>query len=200
MLNNYDNEVSPFHHSNYDFITVNSVDIKDSYIQYGEKILDRASNQMEINKVINNVDLALKIETSVFEYALIYCLNNHYEQKFLKPIYDDKIHNIIVNLNPNNHIQNKTFKKDLLNGKINPSEVAFMSPSQMHPQKWQYWIKKKEYMEWRENNIAYSDAYQCGKCKERKCKVTQLQTRSADEGATIYVSCMVCHHTFKICS
>ena len=94
----------------------------------------------------------------------------------------------------------KTFKKDLLNGKINPSEVAFMSPSQMHPQKWQYWIKKKEYMEWRENNIAYSDAYQCGKCKERKCKVTQLQTRSADEGATIYVSCMVCHHTFKICS
>jgi DNA-directed RNA polymerase subunit M/transcription elongation factor TFIIS len=199
-FNKYENEVSPFHHSKYDFITVNSVDIKDTYIQYAEEILDRPTNQMAINKVIQNIDLALKIEMSVFEYSLIYCLNNHYDQKFLKPIYDDKIQNILLNLNPNNHIKNTAFLKNLLNNKINPSEVAFMSPSQMHPEKWQYWIKKKEYKEWRENSIAYSDVYQCGKCKERKCKVTQLQTRSADEGATIYISCMVCHHTFKICS
>lgn len=197
---NYDNEVSPFHNSKYEFITINSVDIKDSYIQYAEKILDRANNQIKINNVIDNIDMAIKIEMSVFEYSLIYCLNNHYDPKFLKSIYDDKIYNILLNLDSKNHIKNKTFKQNLLAGKINPKEVAFMAPAQMHPEKWQYWIKKKEYKEWRENSIAYSDTYQCGKCKERKCKITQLQTRSADEGATIYVSCMVCHHTFKICS
>lgn len=196
---NYDTEVSPFHNSKYDFITINSIDIKDSYIQYAEKILERAIKQIEINKVIDNIDLALKIEMSVFEYALVYCLNNGYNTNFLKPIYDDKIYNILINLNPDNHIQNKTFKKNLLAGKIDPKDVAFMAPAQLHPAKWNYWIKKKEYKEWRENSIAYSDAYKCRKCGESKCKVTQIQTRSADESATTFVSCMICHHTFKFC-
>lgn len=195
---NIETELSPFHHSKYDFITSNSVDIKDSYIKYAETILDRGTNQMTINDAIQNIDLAIKIELSVFEYSLIYCLNNGYDQKFLKPIYDDKIHNIILNLDSSNHLKNKTFKENLLNGKINPKEVAFMSPSQLHPEKWNYWIKKKEYREWRENSIAYSDAYKCRRCGESKCKVSQIQTRSADEPSTLFISCMVCHKTFKI--
>jgi DNA-directed RNA polymerase subunit M/transcription elongation factor TFIIS len=193
----WDKEISPFHHSNYNFITSNSIDIKDSYIQYGENILERAKNQIKLNNELKNIDIALKIELSIFEYALIYCLNNNYNEKFLKPIYDDIIQNIILNLNPDNHIQNKTFKVNLLNGKINPSDVAFMSPMQIHPDKWQNLIKKKEYKEWKKNNIEYSTAYKCSKCGEYKCKVTQAQTRSADEPMTTFVSCMVCHKTFK---
>lgn len=195
---NYETETSPFHHSKYDFITTNAADIKDSYIQYAEKVLDRATNQMEINKVIQDINLALNMELSIFEYSLIYCLNNAYDSKFLKPIYNDKLQNIILNLNPNNHLKNKTFRQNLLNGKINSKEVAFMSPSQLHPAKWNYLIKKKEYKEWRENSIAYSDAYKCRWCGESKCKISQVQTRSADEPSTLFISCMVCHKTFKI--
>jgi DNA-directed RNA polymerase subunit M/transcription elongation factor TFIIS len=195
---NWDIEVSPFHNSKYDFITENSVDIKDSYIQYAEKVLDRAKNQIAINDVLSNIDLSLKIEMSIFEYALVYCLNNAYDLKFLKPVYDDKMYNILANLNPNSHLKNKTFKTNILNGKINPSEVAFMAPAQLHPEKWEYWIKKREYKEWRENSIAYSTAYKCSKCGESKCKVTQAQTRSSDEPMTTFIACMVCHHTFKI--
>lgn len=194
---NWDTEVSPFHNSKYEFMTDNSVDIKDSYIQYAEKVLDRAKNQMAINSILENIELSLKIEMGIFEYSLIYCLNNAYDLKFLKPVYNDKVYNILANLNPNNHIQNKTFKENILNGKINPSDVAFMAPSQLHPKKWEYWIKKREYKEWRENSIAYSTAYKCYKCGESKAKVTQAQTRSADEPMTTYVSCMSCHNTFK---
>jgi DNA-directed RNA polymerase subunit M/transcription elongation factor TFIIS len=194
---NLETELSPFHNSKYNFITENSVDIKDSYIQYAEKILERAKNQIEINNIIQNIDLALEIELSIFEYALVYCLNNNYDPKFLKPIYDDKTYNIIANLNPENHIKNKTFKKNILEKKIKASDVAFMAPFQLHPEKWQYWIKKKEYTEWRENNIAYSTAYKCYKCGESKCKVTQAQTRSADEPMTTFITCWYCHNTFK---
>jgi DNA-directed RNA polymerase subunit M/transcription elongation factor TFIIS len=194
---NWDIEVSPFHNSKYDFITVNSADIKESYIQYAEKVLERAKNQLAINKIIENIDLSLEIELSVLEYSLIYCLNNTYDFKFLKPIYDDKIYNILANLDPNNIIQNKTLKKNLLNGKINSSNIAFMAPAQLHPEKWQHLVKKREYKEWRANSIAYSTAYKCFKCGESKCKVTQAQTRSADEAITTFVSCMTCHNTFK---
>jgi DNA-directed RNA polymerase subunit M/transcription elongation factor TFIIS len=191
------NEVSPFHNSNYEFITANSVDIKESYIRYAEKTLDRAKNQLEINKQIEDIDLALKIELSIFEYSLVYCLNNNYDPKFLEPVYKDKLDNIIMNLNPKTHIKNKTFKENIINGKINPNDVAFMAPAQVHPEKWQYIINKKNYKEWRENNIAYSTAYKCRKCGESKSKVTQAQTRSADEPMSTFISCMVCHNTYK---
>ena len=59
------------------------------------------------------------------------------------------------------------------------------------------YYKEKEYIEQREKNIVYSDAYKCFKCGESKCKITQAQTRSADEPMTTFVVCVVCHNTFK---
>lgn len=192
-------EVSPFHYSRYNFITENAVDIKDSFIQYAEKVLDRAKWQIELNNIIMNVDVSLKVELSIFEYSLLYCLNNGYDKKFLKSIYDDKMYNIIANIKSDNIIGNKTLLNDITSGKVNPSFVAFLSPSQLCPAKWNYWVKKKEYKEWRENSIAYSDAYKCFKCGESKCKISQAQTRSADEPMTTFVTCLVCHNTFKFC-
>ena len=193
-----DIELSPFHYSKYNFITSNVTDIRDYQIQYGENVLERPVNQMKLNEILNDIDIALKIELSIFEYSLIYCLNDKYDLKYLKPIYDDKIYNIILNLDPTNHLQNKTFKENLLTGKLNPNEVGFMSPAQIHPVKWNHLIKKKEYKEWRENSIAYSNTYKCRHCGESKCKISQVQTRSADEPSTLFISCMICHKTFKI--
>jgi DNA-directed RNA polymerase subunit M/transcription elongation factor TFIIS len=191
------NTVSPFHHSQYDFITENSVDIKDEYIQNAERVLTRAENQIKINEILLDIDISLKIELSIFEFSLIYCLNNNLNDNFIKAVYEDKLNSIIANLTDIKNINNKTLKKDLLSKKINPAYVAFMSPSQLHPKKWLYWVKKKEYKEIRENSIVYSDAYKCFKCGERKTKVTQAQTRSADEPMTTFVTCLVCYNTFK---
>jgi DNA-directed RNA polymerase subunit M/transcription elongation factor TFIIS len=189
--------ISPYHHTKYNFITENSIDIKDSYIHYAETILERAKNQVKLNNIINDIEISLKIELSIFEFALIYCLNNSLGENFLKSVYDDKLNNIISNITDTKNINNKTLKHDLLTNKINPSYVAFMSPAQLHPQKWLYWVKKKEYKELRENSIAYSDTYKCFKCGERKCKVTQAQTRGADEPMTTFVTCLICYNTFK---
>jgi transcription elongation factor S-II len=39
----------------------------------------------------------------------------------------------------------------------------------------------------------------CGKCKKRKCKYYQMQTRSADEPMTTFVTCMECNHRWRFC-
>ena len=62
------NNISPFHHSQYDFITENSVDIKDEYIQNAEKLFNRAENQIKLNEIIYDIDISLKIELSIFEF------------------------------------------------------------------------------------------------------------------------------------
>lgn len=197
-LNDNLSNLNPFNHSQYDFVIPNSVDLKNQFIQYAESYIDRAKVQIMLSNLLMDIDIALKIELSIFEYALIYCTNNKYESNYVKPIYYDKLNEILVNLDENKKgIENKTFKKNILSGKIDPSNVAFLSPAQIHPEKWSYVLKKKEYIEQRENNIVYSDAYKCFKCGESKCKITQAQTRSADEPMTTFVVCVVCHNTFK---
>jgi DNA-directed RNA polymerase subunit M/transcription elongation factor TFIIS len=189
---------NPFSYINYDFVIPNSIDIKDNFIQYAETNLNRAKSQTILSDILLDVDIALKIELSIFEYALNYCLNNKYDFNYILPIYQDKLNEILVNLDENKKgIENKTFKKNILSGKIEPNSVAFLSPAQIHPERWEYILKKKEYIEQRENNIVYSDAYKCFKCGESKCKITQAQTRSADEPMTTFVVCVVCHNTFK---
>ena len=191
---------SPFNQSKYDFVIDNSIDIKDTWIQYAEIYIDRASNQIKLSNLLNNIDIAIKVELSIFEYALNYCQNNKYDKYYIKPTYDDKFNFLITNLDESYlGINNNVFKSNILDKKINPSHVAFLSPSQIHPEKWAYLIKKREYREQRENNIAYSSAYKCYKCGESKSKITQAQTRSADEPMTTFVVCLVCHNTFRFC-
>ena len=44
-----------------------------------------------------------------------------------------------------------------------------------------------------------TDQFQCGKCKQRKCTYYQMQTRSADEPMTTFVTCIVCNNRWKFC-
>jgi DNA-directed RNA polymerase subunit M/transcription elongation factor TFIIS len=41
---------------------------------------------------------------------------------------------------------------------------------------------------------ATTDQFVCGKCKSRKCSYYQLQTRSADEPMTTFVTCTNCNN------
>ena len=46
---------------------------------------------------------------------------------------------------------------------------------------------------------ASTDQFKCGKCKQRKCTYFQLQTRSADEPMTTFVTCVNCNNRWKFC-
>ena len=44
---------------------------------------------------------------------------------------------------------------------------------------------------------ATTDEYQCGRCRARECTYFELQTRSADEPMTTYVTCLNCGNRWK---
>ncbi|CAN8061925.1 unnamed protein product [Agarophyton chilense] len=44
---------------------------------------------------------------------------------------------------------------------------------------------------------ASTDRFKCGKCKERKCTYYQMQTRSADEPLTTFVTCVNCNNRWR---
>ena len=132
----------------------------------------------ELNKVRN--DFLFVVVGKVYENQI------SYYQKCLDQI-------------TNNKINNNTFKKTILEGQINLKYIAFLSPYQVCPEKWAACISKIKTEEDRENNIEYSDIYKCKKCGESKSKVTQKQTRCADEPPTTFVKCLVCGNAFKFC-
>ena len=75
-----------------------------------------------------------------------------------------------------------------------------MKHHQLYPEKWKALIDAK--IE-RDNNAikidesGATDEYQCWKCKNRKCTFYQLQTRSADEPMTTFVSCLSCANRWR---
>jgi transcription elongation factor S-II len=50
-----------------------------------------------------------------------------------------------------------------------------------------------------ESAQAETDMFKCGKCGGRKCTYFQMQTRSADEPMTTFVTCVSCGNHWKFC-
>ena len=46
---------------------------------------------------------------------------------------------------------------------------------------------------------ATTNQFQCGKCRQRQCTYYQMQTRSADEPMTTFVTCVNCGNRWKFC-
>jgi DNA-directed RNA polymerase subunit M/transcription elongation factor TFIIS len=180
----------------YNFITEKSKDLEPAFITKAEKMLSRDKVVISFNKILNDIEIALKLEQGIFEYALVYVAINDIFTDFITPIYSDKANDITVNINGDPIINNTTLKDMLLVEKINPHYVAFMSPQQIHPLRWKTILDKKKLIEFKQANQRTTDLYKCGKCGERKMKISQFQTRGADEAAKIFITCVVCYNVF----
>ena len=151
-----------------------------------------------IYKIVKNKLLSKQIESSIYTYIIEYSRIFNTDDYLIKPLYKNKVDDICCNLDSNNEdICNKTLLKNLKENKINVIELAFLQPYELHPKNWEKIIKRIKIIEDQKNNMETSDRFECKKCKNRKCYVYQMQTRSADEPMTTFVKCLVCGNTFK---
>lgn len=178
------------------FITENSKDISEEMLSYATSNIDRADCTIQLAKLLNNMNIAISIESSIFEFALIHATLNNIDKHLVCAIYNDKFQDIYMNLDETSRINNKTLIQCILQGTINAKFTAFLSPDQIHPENWVPVLNKIKFREVTESNIATTDLYKCHKCGERKCKVTELQLRSADEPTSRFITCLVCYNTF----
>jgi DNA-directed RNA polymerase subunit M/transcription elongation factor TFIIS len=149
----------------------------------------RKQTTESLKKIINETKYIDAIEKSIYDFADDYATTN--ETPFLlESIYDTKVTEIIDALTKN---------KNLVTNMEEAKLIATLSPSELNPENTNVdkMKKKKEVEEFKKNDIKSSDAFQCSKCKKRRCTVTQKQTRAGDEPATTYVTCLECGHTFS---
>jgi DNA-directed RNA polymerase subunit M/transcription elongation factor TFIIS len=139
--------------------------------------------------------MANDLEVNIYNFSNEYVKINNIDKEMFINIYKTKINDIYYNLDQKN---SPTLLPNLLNKKILIENLPYVSFKELNPNIWDSIIKKKEFIEYKKNNMATSDAYKCNKCKQRKCKVFLLQTRSADEPMTIFVECTNCNSSFRI--
>jgi transcription elongation factor S-II len=87
-------------------------------------------------------------------------------------------------------------------GIIDPSDIVNKTHQELYPELWEdILLKNKKKMDLLQTESVQkgTSMFKCGKCKERNCTYFQLQTRSADEPMTTFVTCLNCNNRWKFC-
>ena len=152
----------------------------------------------KLYELIKNEEFSRKLEEGVYEFAekeanslklVIKWDNPHFTQ-----LYTDRIRSIYMNL------KNEDLVSHINSGEITGESLACMTHQEMNPQQWKELIDKKRKRDenkYTNNTQASTDMFTCRKCKSKRCTYYELQTRSADEPATIFITCLDCGKNWK---
>lgn len=143
--------------------------------------------------------IVLNMEKGIFNSTIAFCRENEYEIKWSSPEFLRKYSNtarrILANINYTSN--SKKFKELVLNGEVNPYEIASFSREQFFPELWEK-LKKLSIDKSTVKKEEIGDGiFVCNKCKSKKTIYYQMQTRSADEPMTTFVTCTNCNLKWK---
>ena len=157
----------------------------------------RKTSRKNINKFLNNYYKNKKLKENIFKFTQNKILEIDLEEEYFASIYTNKLNDIISNIDPNNEIKNNYLLDAINKNKINLDNISFLSADKLFPENWEKILKRIKLIEYKKSNIATTDLFKCYKCSKRKCSVYQLQTRSADEPMTTFVTCLICDNKWS---
>ena len=158
----------------------------------------------KLNFIIDDEDICQQIEKSIFDYASYQCKSKNIEpnvnDKLFIRIYVNKLMSLYNNLDKNSYIKNEDFYDEVIKGKIELKNIAFLSPQEVNKKHWKKYIDKQsavdEFLYSRTAGIRTQE-YKCGRCRERNCTYYQLQVRCSDEPMTTFINCLNCGNTWS---
>lgn len=148
--------------------------------------------------VTEDEKISINLEKGIFNYTIQTSNKRNLIKKWSNElfliIYIEKLKMVLCNL------KNETIFNKLINKEIKAHELAFMTHEEMRPDIWNQLIELKKIKD--ENKFspkleASTDDFTCSKCKSKQCTHYQLQTRSADEPMTTFVTCINCGNRWR---
>jgi len=144
------------------------------------------------------------MEKSIFNYTIkesrIKCVERSWDSVDFKWLYKKNYTKVISNISYN--ANSKAVLSKIKYGLWEPCKVVSMKSQELYPELWEDSIlksAKKMNMLSKENNAQGTNMFKCAKCKQRNCTYYQMQTRSADEPMTTFVTCLNCYNRWKFC-
>ena len=151
-------------------------------------------------------DISKDLETALLHRSIRECTDLEVEITWSSPIfcnhYRGRCLHIYENLRGSQgYVKNPTdWKTRIQNGEISTIQFAELSPMDLHSGRWKEQVEKqiekdKHLYENSGNASIYLYFYIC--YKKSKCDYYQMQTRSADEPMTTFVTCLECDKRWK---
>jgi hypothetical protein len=157
-----------------------------------------------LGKIKLHKNTILKIEMGIYNSSIKYC----YDKVILPAwsniefvnVYINKSISIYTNLKPDTYLENRGLICKIKELKIMPEQLAFIDSFQLFPERWQDIIDeniKREQIMIKALMQSATDQFTCPRCKARKANYVQVQTRSADEPMTTFITCLECGKKWK---
>ena len=141
---------------------------------------------------------AKNIEISIYNYAIKEATTRKIVKKWensqFVQLYVDRLRSVYMNM------KDPQFVAAIKSDEISPKQVGSITHQEMKPEHWRELIEKKvkrDQSRFTQNIEASTDMFTCKKCRSKRCTYYELQTRSADEPATIFITCLDCGKQFK---
>ena len=159
----------------------------------------RTNIRSELQKLINDEKITCNLEKGILNYSITVAKEKNivrkWDNNYFVVLYIERLRTIMHNLKHNTELMNI-----LMNNEIKSHKIAFMTHQEMNPTRWERLINDKKI---RDKNMynpqldANTDNFTCRRCKSKRCSYYQLQTRSADEPMTTFVTCIDCGNRWK---
>jgi DNA-directed RNA polymerase subunit M/transcription elongation factor TFIIS len=152
----------------------------------------------KLQDIIGDACISMNLEKGVFNYAIKEGTSKKIIKKWDNPsfvqLYLDRLRSIFINLKTDELLE------QVKSGQIVPQTLAFMTHQEMNQPHWKTLIDakiKRDTNKYETKIQASTDMFTCRKCKSKRCTYYELQTRSADEPATIFITCLDCGKNWK---
>ena len=138
------------------------------------------------------------MEKSVYNWAGRLCHEDINNMRF-RSMYKNKVcHILACNKRTENSLVNRIKSGEIKSAKIADSGPEILEPNGLYV-KAEVELKRKELVmeQAKVKDEDYEGMFKCGRCKSKKTTYYQMQTRSADEPMTTYVTCLGCGAKWK---
>lgn len=154
----------------------------------------------KLDDILNNEKRSINLEKAIYNWSIQQATTKNIVKKWDNPqfiqLYQDKLRCLYLNLKSNS----STLLQRINNKEIKVKDLPFMSHQEIQPELWRPIIEakiKRDKSKCEINLEAATDEFTCFKCKKNRCTYYQLQTRSADEPMTTFVTCVNCGNRWK---
>ena len=139
-------------------------------------------------------NLEVGIYNSILEYAGERHIPKSWKQPTFRSLYLYKAQSMFANL-----LRPET-RERVLSKEFPINEMAKMHPDELAPDLWKGIIANEEARmkhAYEVKEVVMTDQITCGKCKNKQVSYYEKQTRSGDEGMTIFYKCIVCNNKWR---